>query len=145
MFTVLKNNFQAESSKSGNEFEEAVALELSSIYDLDSDEVLTKVILDQIGIELDYLVLTDEGIECGEAKGGKPGPGKRPGAQRTDNVKKAICNGALLNVLIPGVKYVIYFSAHAKEGSASDAMLNTALQAGFVSEIRYLNIYTDNN
>ena len=86
----MATNFQAESKTSGDEFESIVADDLMSMYDLDSSEIFTSIILDQIGIELDYVVLTDQGIECGEAKGGKPGIKKRPGAERTDNVKKAI-------------------------------------------------------
>lgn len=144
MSYVSVNNFQSESSASGNEFEDAVALELSEIYNLEDGEVFQKVTLPELGIELDYLVLTEDGLECGEAKGGKPGLKKRPGAQRTDNVKKAICNGALLTNVFPGIKYVVYFSSPPKPGYASEAMLNIALEAGFVSEIRYLNIYTDN-
>ena len=140
--STIDINFQAESSKSGNEFEQAVVSELCDIYNVSSDEIMEKVVLPQIGIELDYLVLTDDGLEAGEAKGGRPGPGKRPGAMRTDNVKKAIANGALLQQFLPGLKYVVYFSSPPKENSASDMMLRTALEAGFISEVCYLNIYT---
>ena len=139
--TELDINFQRESTISGNEFEAAVAQELADIHDLDPDEI-QKITLPDIGIELDYLILTDEGLEAGEAKGGRPGPNKRPGAERTDNVKKAICNGALLHQHLPELKYVVYFSAPPKENSSSESMLRTALEAGFISEVCYLNIYT---
>ena len=141
--SAVENNFQSESKKVGDDFESIVVDDLISIYDLEADEVYTSVTLDQIGIELDYVVLTDEGVECGEAKGGLPGPNKRPGAERTDNVKKAICNGALLQTLYPGVIYVVYFSAEPKPNSSSEAMINAALQGGFVSEVRYLNPISD--
>ena len=78
-------------------------------------------------------------VEYGEAKGGRSGGKKRPGAERTDNVKKAICNGALLKFKNPECKYVIYFSAPPKPGSSSDEMIRTALAAGYVDEVRYLN------
>ena len=136
----MSSNFQAESSKSGNEFECAVADELTALYDLDADEI-HKITLPDLGIELDYFILTDEGVECGEAKGGRPGPKKRPGAERTDNVKKAIANGAILQHVIPDLKYVVYFSAPPKEGSSSETMIMHALDAGFISEVRYLNPY----
>ena len=135
----MNTNFQAESKTSGDEFETIVVNDLMSMYDLDENEVLTSVVLDSIGIELDYVVLTDHGLECGEAKGGKPGLKKRPGAERTDNVKKAICNGALLQTLMPGINYVIYFSAEPKPNSSSEAMIHAALSNGYVSEVRYLN------
>ena len=138
----MATNFQAESKTSGDEFESIVADDLMSMYDLDSSEIFTSITLDQIGIELDYVVLTDQGIECGEAKGGKPGIKKRPGAERTDNVKKAICNGALLQTFIPGITYVVYFSAEPKPNSSSEAMINAALSSGYVSEVRYLNPYS---
>ena len=137
----MSPNFQSESSKSGNEFEVAVAEELTALYDLDEDEI-HKLTLPELGIELDYFLLTDEGIECGEAKGGRPGPKKRPGAERTDNVKKAIANGAILQHVIPDTRYVVYFSAPPKPGSASETMIMHALDAGYVSEVRYLNPYT---
>lgn len=136
----MSSNFQAESSKSGSEFEIAVADELTAEYDLDADEI-QKIVLPELGIELDYFILTDEGVECGEAKGGRPGPGKRPGAMRTDNVKKAIANGAILQHVIPGLKYVVYFSAPPNEGSSSETMIMHALDAGFINEVRYLNPY----
>ena len=144
MTTITEINFQAESTESGNEFEEAVAQELSDIYDLDGDEFHRKLVLNDVGIELDYFVVTEAGVEAGEAKGGRPGEKKRPGAVRTDSVKKAICNGALLNQIYPDMRYVVYFSAPPKENSRSDTMLQVALEAGFISEIRYLNIYTFN-
>ncbi len=134
-------DFQAESKASGDEFETVVVNDLMSMYDLELDEILTSVTLDKIGIELDYIVLTDQGLECGEAKGGRPGLKKRPGAERTDNVKKAICNGALLQTIMPGVNYVIYFSAEPKPNSSSAAMIDAALSNGYVSEVRYLNPY----
>ena len=138
----MTTNFQAESKTSGDEFESIVVNDLMFMHNLDSSEILTSVTLDQIGIELDYVLLTDQGLECGEAKGGKPGVKKRPGAERTDNVKKAICNGALLQAMLPGINYVIYFSAEPKPNSASEAMINTALSNGYVSEVRYLNPYS---
>ena len=136
----MSSNFQAESSKAGNEFESAVAEELSALYDLDDDEI-AKITLPDLGIELDYFILTDDGVECGEAKGGRPGPNKRPGAKRTDNVKKAIANGAILQHVFPDLKYVVYFSAEPNEGSSSQQMILHALDAGFIDEVRYLNPY----
>ena len=105
----MSSNFQAESSKSGNEFEVAVNEELAALYDLEPDEI-SKVTLPDIGIELDYFLLTDEGIECGEAKGGRPDQANvqvRANRQR----QKAIANGALLQASLPGTRYVVYFSA----------------------------------
>ena len=75
-------------------------------------------------------------VEC---KGGKPGKGKRPGAQRTDSVKKAIANGALIKAVQADAKYVVYFSARPRSGSASDIMLDNALKHGMIDEVHYLS------
>jgi hypothetical protein len=72
-----------------------------------------------------------------EAKGGNPGEGKRPGAQRTDNVKKAIANGSLIKTYNT-IYYVVYFSAKPDPGSYSDKMINLALRHKIIDEVRYL-------
>jgi hypothetical protein len=128
-------NFQAQSKKSGDEFELLVEKTLiANGYTIIS--INTKIT--GIGVNVDYIAEKNGMVEYGEAKGGNPGPRKRPGAQRTDNVKKAICNGALFKFKNPDARYVIYFSAEPKEGSSSDEMIKTAIEAGFVDEIKYL-------
>jgi hypothetical protein len=130
-------NFQAESKKSGDQFETIVEENLKELgYDITG----TNVKLNDIGVNVDYIAVKDGIIEYGEAKGGNPGGKKRPGAQRTDNVKKAICNGALLKHSNPDARYVIYFSARPKEGNSSDEMIKTALSAGYVDEVRYIEL-----
>jgi Holliday junction resolvase-like predicted endonuclease len=128
-------NFQSESKKTGDEFELLVKDNLIS-------RCLTIVdknyCIPSIGIEVDYVAKCDDIVEYVEAKGGRSGGKKRPGAERTDNVKKAICNGALLKSYDPSACYVIYFSAPPKPNSYSDAMINTALNSGYVDEVRYL-------
>jgi len=130
-------NFQSESKKSGDEFELIVE---SDLHDRNYTIQSTNTKIKDIGVNVDYIAIDASGIvEYGEAKGGHPGPKKRPGAERTDNVKKAICNGALLKTYNPDCKYVIYFSAPPTKGSSSEEMINTALSAGFVDEVRYLS------
>ena len=73
-----------------------------------------------------------------EAKGGLQGEGKRPGAKRTDNVKKAIANAALIKSRYPETRYIVYFSDLPKYGSSSHKMLKTAVRAGFIDSVRYL-------
>jgi len=129
-------NFQAESKKSGDEFENLVEQDLIRRgYKI----ISTNTKIDSIGVNVDYIAEKDGVLEYGEAKGGKEGGKKRPGAQRTDNVKKAICNGALLNVKDKNARYVVYFSAKPKEGNSSDEMIKTAISAGFIDEVRYLS------
>lgn len=133
--SITGKNFQSESTASGEEFEKIV------IQDLISKGYLileTNVKIPGIGINVDYIAEKDGIKEYGEDKGGKTGAKKRPGAQRTDNVKKAICNGVLLKSKYPDAKYVVYFSAKPKEGKSSDEMIKTAIECGYVDEVRYL-------
>ena len=128
-------NFQSESSVVGREFEKLVE---DDLFNKNYKIISTNTKISDIGINVDYIAESSGIREYGEAKGGKFGGKKRPGAQRTDNVKKAICNGALLKFKYPQCKYVIYFSAPPKSGSSSEEMINTAIKAGFVDEVRYL-------
>ena len=129
-------NFQSESKKSGDEFEELVRKDLISRgYKI----IYTNAKINGIGVNVDYIAEKDGILEYGEAKGGKVGGKKRPGAQRTDNVKKAICNGALLKSKDKNARYVVYFSAKPKDGNSSDEMIKTASSAGFIDEVRYLS------
>ena len=129
-------NFQSESTASGGDFEDIVEENLvTNGYTI----ISTNTKIDGIGVNVDVIAEKDGVVEYIEDKGGRPGKGKRPGAQRTDNVKKAICNGALLKFKDPSARYVIYFSAKPKEGNSSDEMIKTAIAAGFVDEVRYLN------
>ena len=90
------------------------------------------------GCEVDFVVGKDNvPLEYVEAKGGQKGFKKRPGAKRTDNVKKAIANAALIKSKHPQIYYVIYFSSMPKSGSYSDEMINTALENKIVDEVRY--------
>jgi hypothetical protein len=130
-------NFQAESKKSGDDYEIVVGEDLINKHNKIIDK--NKKIPD-IGINVDYIIEDQSNVvEYVEAKGGRPGEKKRPGALRTDNVKKAICNGALLKFKYPDKKYVIYFSYPPKPGSSSEEMIKTALEAKFIDEVRYLS------
>ena len=91
-----------------------------------------------IGIDVDFVATDGVTIEYIEAKGGLSGDKKRPGAQRTDSVKKAIANGALLKSVNPDAYFVIYFSAEPTPGSSSDKMIQNAINAGYVDDVRYI-------
>ena len=129
------NNFQSESKKSGDEFEDFVEQDLIKRNGI---IVGKNYSVKNIGIELDYIADLPYRTEYVEAKGGRSGGKKRPGAQRTDNVKKAVCNGALLKFHKPDAYYVIYFSAFPKPNSYSFNMIEAAIKAGYVDEVRYL-------
>ena len=129
-------NFQAQSKKSGDEFEDRVYKDLVK---KEFDEIQSNVYIPGAGCEIDFLAINngDNTIEYVEAKGGEEGDNKRPGAKRTDNVKKAIANGSLIKAVRPEVYYVVYFSATPSEGYATE-MIETALKYKIIDEVRYL-------
>ena len=128
-------NFQAESTKSGDEFEDLVLEDLKrSGY----QDIKKHVVLKDLGIEVDFTYKTTCDTVYIEAKGGERGEKKRPGAKRTDNVKKAIANGALIKADDPKIKYIVYFSDLPKHGSSSHKMIKKAIAAGYVDAFKYL-------
>jgi len=133
-------NFQAESKISGDHFEDIVLEDLKrSGY----KDIKKHIILKDLGIEVDFSYETSHCKVYVEAKGGERGDKKRPGAKRTDNVKKAIANGALIKAVYPKIQYIVYFSDLPKFGSSSHKMIKNAVKAGFVDSFKYLIKMTD--
>lgn len=129
-------NFQSDSKKSGDEFELLVEKDLIS---RGFSKIQKDYYIDNTGCEVDFLAQGwGAGIEYVEAKGGKEGNSKRPGATRTDNVKKAIANGALIKAELDDIYYVVYFSAKPELNSYSDEMIKLALKNKIINEVRYL-------
>ena len=127
-------NFQSQSKKSGDAFEELVYADLVNRGFINIDR---NYCFENVGCEVDFRAHSKTTFEYIEAKGGLYGEGKRPGAQRTDNVKKAIANGALIKTS-NDLYYVVYFSAKPEPGSYSDNMIKTAVKHKIIDEVRYL-------
>ena len=127
-------NFQSQSKKSGDAFEELVYADLVS---RGFGPIDRNYCFEDAGCEVDFRAHSNVQTEYVEAKGGLSGEGKRPGAQRTDNVKKAIANGALIKTYNT-IYYVVYFSAKPELKSYSDNMINTAIKHKIIDEVRYL-------
>lgn len=133
------NNFQSESRKSGDIFEGLVEKDLNRAGILSYQKNL---VLKDVGVEVDFAYLDSVGRQFYvEAKGGESKGTKRPGAQRTDNVKKAIANGALVKASYPYSQFLVYFSELPKYGSASHKMIKNAIRAGYIDGVRYLIKY----
>ena len=126
--------FQSESKRSGDAFEDLVFLDLQQRGFEDIDK---NVYMVGTGCEVDFFAKGNrcEYVEC---KGGLEGDKKRPGAKRTDNVKKAIANGAIMKTIYEYMYYVVYFSDTPEPGSYSDQMLKQALKHKIIDEVRYL-------
>lgn len=129
-------NFQSESKKSGDEFEDLVFKDLKN---RGFNQITKNVFFSSAGCEIDFVACgSDNKIEFVESKGGKVADGKRPGAQRTDNVKKAIANAALVKAVSPSTYFVVYFSAKPFTSSSSAKMIEVALCHKIIDEVRYL-------
>jgi len=132
---ITNVSFQSESKHSGDLFESQVLEDLDRFGQKD---IAKNVVVKDAGCEVDF-AYDLHGVQVYvEAKGGLQGEGKRPGAKRTDNVKKAIANAALIKSLYPDTQYIVYFSDLPKHGSSSHKMLKTAVRAGFIDGVRYL-------
>ena len=129
-----KMNFQSESKKSGDKFEDLVYQDLLSRGHRQIDK---NVYMPNSGCEVDFVAHGDR-FEYVECKGGLEGDKKRPGAKRTDNVKKAVANGSLMKKIYESMYYVVYFSDIPEPGSYSDEMIKIALKYGIIDEVRYL-------
>lgn len=129
-------SFQSESKKSGDEFEDLVFQDLKS---RGFNQITKNVFFPDSGCEIDFVACgSNNKIEFVESKGGKVADGKRPGAQRTDNVKKAIANAALVKAVSPSTYFVVYFSAKPFTGSSSAKMIEVALCHKIIDEVRYI-------
>lgn len=125
------------SKKIGDRFEKMV---LEDLYNKNFDFISRNVHMPRTGCEVDFVAIRkhDDVTWHVEAKGGYKGDGKRPGAQRTDNVKKAIANASLIKAEHPNIYYVAYFSAIPIRGSYSEQMINTALKHKMLDDVIYI-------
>lgn len=141
-----KKNFNSYCTQIGREFEDAVICHEAQAYD--SILLSRDTLIPGTGVEVDAIFSVPLSDKSGsytqtltkyiQAKGGKPGEGKKPGAQRTDSVKKAIAEGSLIKTVMPDSWFTVYFSERPKAGSHSDLMINAALKAGLLNEVKYI-------
>jgi hypothetical protein len=89
--------------------------------------------LDYVGVEIDREAISPSGrVVWFEYKGSVAGV--RPGLRRTDTIKKAIANGALLKVLEDHPPYVV-LTSHMPEGGAGLSMLRAAQNLGYFDDV----------
>jgi Holliday junction resolvase-like predicted endonuclease len=129
-------DFQSESKKVGIEFESRV---LNDLYNIQGFKFINRnVYMKGTGCEVDFVAMDKDRVWHVEAKGGNEGDGKRPGAQRTDSVKKCIANASLIKQVYPDIYYVAYFSSTPKSGTYSEEMINLALNKKILNCVIYL-------
>jgi hypothetical protein len=121
--------FQSAASLQGRQFAEQCDLLLRNT----GYEVGSRVLIASIGVEIDREAVSPEGRTIWfEYKGSVQGV--RPGLLRTDTLKKAIANGALLRALEGRPPFVV-LTSHLPEAGAGLAMLETAIRLGFVDDV----------
>lgn len=126
---VASPSFQAASGIQGRQFAEQCDTLLSHL----GFELRGRRILPEVGVEIDQEAVSPTGtVVWFEYKGSVQG--HRPGLRRTDTMKKAIANGALLRGLADPAPYVVITSHLPGPGSGS-AMLATARDLRYLADV----------
>ena len=123
------SDFQASSGIQGRQFAEQCDQLLKHYgYTLEG-----KCLLTDVGIEIDCAATSPNGTAIWfEYKGSVQGT--RPGLLRTDTLKKAIANGALLAAAAESRPFVVLTSHQPTTGSGA-AMLTAALRLGYLRDV----------
>ena len=123
------SDFQGSSSRQGRQFAEQCD-ELLRNYGYQLHGPLN---LPDVGVEVDRVATAPSGKRIWfEYKGSIQGA--RPGLLRTDTLKKAIANGALLQAVDPRSPYVV-LTSHVPTGGSGAAMMRTALGAAYLDDV----------
>ena len=121
--------FQAAAGEQGRQFASQCDLLLRN-YGFDLHRA---VIVSEIGVEIDREAVSPSGRTIWfEYKGSVQG--SRPGLLRTDTLKKAIANGALLSTLEDHPPFVV-LTSHVPEAGSGLAMMNAARAEGFLHDV----------
>lgn len=122
-------DFQAAASLQGRQFADQCDLLLRNT----GFELGTRVLIGAIGVEIDREARTAAGRTIWfEYKGSIQG--SRPGLLRTDTLKKAIANGALLRGLEDRPPFVV-LTSHLPEAGSGLAMMQTAIRLGYLDDV----------
>lgn len=121
--------FQASAGIQGRQFAEQCDTLLGHLgFRLEGRRVLTEV-----GVEIDQQAVSPRGVRVWfEYKGSVQG--HRPGLRRTDTLKKAVANGALLRGLEDPAPYIV-ITSHLPTAGSGAAMLRTATDLGYFADV----------
>ncbi|HEX5616312.1 MAG TPA: hypothetical protein VFZ83_14255, partial [Acidimicrobiia bacterium] len=122
-------SFQSSANLQGRQFSEQCDLLLRGMgFRLDG-----RALLRDFGVEIDQVATSPGGATIWfEYKGSVQGT--RPGLIRTDTLKKAIANGALLRAIAEHPPYIV-LTSHKPTTGAGAAMLRTALELGYLTDV----------
>lgn len=130
------SDFQASAGIQGRQFAEQCD-QLLRHYGFD----LSGRLVHATGVEIDRVAASPTGRRIWfEYKGSVQGT--RPGLLRTDTVKKAVANGALL-LDDPDRAPFVVLTSHRPERGAAAAMLDAALRLGFFTDVVCIYSPTD--
>ena len=122
-------SFQASAGIQGRQFAEQCDTLLAHL----GFELRGRRVLAEVGVEIDQEAVSPTGtVVWFEYKGSIQG--NRPGLRRTDTMKKAIANGALLRALDEPAPYVV-ITSHLPEAGSGAAMLATASDLGYLADV----------
>ncbi|MCB0970074.1 MAG: hypothetical protein KDA97_00955 [Acidimicrobiales bacterium] len=122
-------SFQASAGIQGRQFAE----QCDTLLAHQGFELHGRRVLSEVGVEIDQEARSPDGaLVWFEYKGSVQG--NRPGLRRTDTLKKAIANGALLRSLDEPAPYVV-LTSHLPEAGAGAAMLAAALDLGYLADV----------
>ncbi|HEX2577266.1 MAG TPA: hypothetical protein VHK88_13010 [Aquihabitans sp.] len=126
---AARPSFQASAGIQGRQFAEQCDTLLTHLgYELHGRRVLPEV-----GVEIDQEAVGPAGtVVWFEYKGSVQG--SRPGLRRTDTMKKAIANGALLRALPDPSPYVV-ITSHLPEAGSGAAMLTAAQELRYLADV----------
>jgi hypothetical protein len=122
-------DFQGSSIRQGRQFAEQCD-ELLRNYGFTLSD---RLVIPAVGVEVDRVATSPRGSQVWFEYTGSI-QGTRPGLMRTDTLKKAIANGALLQAVEPRCPYIV-LTSHLPEAGAGAAMLQTALTAGYLDDV----------
>jgi hypothetical protein len=123
------SDFQASAGIQGRQFAE----QCDQLLTHDGFELQGRELLRNVGVEIDRVARSPRGnLVWFEYKGSVQG--SRPGLLRTDTLKKAIANGALLAAEVDRHPYVV-LTSHLPDAGSGAAMLRAALQLGYLSDV----------
>ncbi|QXC59772.1 hypothetical protein KSP35_15475 [Aquihabitans sp. G128] len=122
-------SFQAAAGIQGRQFAEQADTLLTHL----GFELRGRRVLAEVGVEIDQEAVSPTGtLVWFEYKGSVQG--HRPGLRRTDTLKKAIANGALLRALAEPAPYVV-ITSHLPEAGSGAAMLAAATELGYLTDV----------
>lgn len=126
-------SFQSAAGAQGRQF----AAQCDMVLELGGYRLTGRLVVHEIGVEVDQAAVAPSGETVWfEYKGSFQG--SRPGLLRTDTLKKAIANGALVGTLPEHPPFVV-LTSHLPEGGAGRSMLDAALAAGILDDVICVN------